>query len=304
MPLANATTTLTDNTADSGLGTAFTSLNATAGATYDQSGSFVSGWMPTDYLLFGGSAFALGIGGLRGVDNSVPPSMSGQWGEIVEFSPGSGGLQIQGAVVAGGPASTTYNTVIFGDNPTNTYHYFTGYNFNSTGNGSSLNQAVFCVDWDFANNTSDKFPCGFGAWGAEDGMHYIGGFSTAGLFFGVNMGVAPTDSMEEIAGTVWPARAVVSIRAAASQSAPLLKFKASDDSDLVGIQVEKSGQATVTPVATSALPTCAMTTGPGTRAAVNDATLPAIGVVLTGGGAVFATVHCSLATGTYFVDGL
>ena len=57
-------------------------------------------------------------------------------------------------------------------------------------------------------------------------------------------------------------------------------------------------------VATSALKTCTATTGTPWRAAVNDATAPALGVALTGGGTVFALVHCSLTTGTYIVDGL
>jgi len=57
-------------------------------------------------------------------------------------------------------------------------------------------------------------------------------------------------------------------------------------------------------VATSALKTCTATTGTPWRAAVNDATAPAIGVALTGGGTVFALVHCSLTTGTYIVDGI
>jgi hypothetical protein len=57
-------------------------------------------------------------------------------------------------------------------------------------------------------------------------------------------------------------------------------------------------------VATSTLPTCTATTGTPWRASVNDALTPAIGVALTGGGAVFANVHCSLTTGTYIVDGL
>ena len=38
--------------------------------------------------------------------------------------------------------------------------------------------------------------------------------------------------------------------------------------------------------------------------AVSDATAPAVGVALTGGGTVWAHVHCSLTTGTYIVDGL
>jgi hypothetical protein len=58
------------------------------------------------------------------------------------------------------------------------------------------------------------------------------------------------------------------------------------------------------PVATSALPACVATTGTAWRASVNDAVTPALGVVLTGGGAIFANVHCSLTTGTYLVDGI
>lgn len=38
--------------------------------------------------------------------------------------------------------------------------------------------------------------------------------------------------------------------------------------------------------------------------AVSDATAPTLGVALTGGGTVWAHVHCSLTTGTYIVDGL
>ncbi len=57
------------------------------------------------------------------------------------------------------------------------------------------------------------------------------------------------------------------------------------------------------PTVTSSLPSCASGTW-GTRGAVTDATAPAIGVALTGGGTVFATVHCSKTTSTYFVDGL
>lgn len=58
------------------------------------------------------------------------------------------------------------------------------------------------------------------------------------------------------------------------------------------------------PVATASLKTCTAATGVPWRASVNDATAPALGVVLTGGGAIFANVHCSQTTGTYLVDGL
>lgn len=57
-------------------------------------------------------------------------------------------------------------------------------------------------------------------------------------------------------------------------------------------------------VITSALKACTSSTGVPWRASVSDATVPAIGSPLTGGGAVFANVHCSLTTGTYLVDGL
>lgn len=67
--------------------------------------------------------------------------------------------------------------------------------------------------------------------------------------------------------------------------------------------VELTSMATI-PVSTSALNTCTAVTGIPWRAAVNDATAPALGIVLTGGGSVFANVHCSLTTGTYLVDGL
>jgi hypothetical protein len=59
-----------------------------------------------------------------------------------------------------------------------------------------------------------------------------------------------------------------------------------------------------TPVLTSNLKTCTATTGIPWRASVKDATAPALGVVLTGGGTSFANVHCSLTTGTYIVDGI
>ncbi len=63
----------------------------------------------------------------------------------------------------------------------------------------------------------------------------------------------------------------------------------------------KTPSVTTSPIATSALFTCAGSTA-GLRAAVNDATAPAVGSILVGGGAVFATVHCN---GTnYIVDGL
>ncbi len=58
------------------------------------------------------------------------------------------------------------------------------------------------------------------------------------------------------------------------------------------------------PVAVGSLPACVASTGIPWRASVSDATTPALGVVVTGGGAVFANVHCSLTTGTYLVDGL
>jgi hypothetical protein len=57
-------------------------------------------------------------------------------------------------------------------------------------------------------------------------------------------------------------------------------------------------------VVTASLPTCTASVGTPWRASVSDATAPALGVALTGGGAVFANVHCSLTTGTYIVDGL
>lgn len=55
---------------------------------------------------------------------------------------------------------------------------------------------------------------------------------------------------------------------------------------------------------TSSLPTCTATTGSPWQANVSDATAPAIGAVLVGGGTIWASVHCSLTTGTYIVDGI
>jgi hypothetical protein len=76
-----------------------------------------------------------------------------------------------------------------------------------------------------------------------------------------------------------------------------------------GAQGSKAGSMIMTataqtPVLTTNLKTCTATTGTAWRAAVSDAVAPAIGVALTGGGAVFALVHCSLTTGTYIVDGI
>lgn len=65
-----------------------------------------------------------------------------------------------------------------------------------------------------------------------------------------------------------------------------------------------AGVVATIPRLTSALPTCTASTGTPWRASVSDATAPALGIVLTGGGTVFANVHCSLTTGTYLVDGL
>jgi hypothetical protein len=59
-----------------------------------------------------------------------------------------------------------------------------------------------------------------------------------------------------------------------------------------------------TPVLTTNLKTCTATTGIPWRASVTDATAPALGAPLTGGGTVFANVHCSLTSGTYIVDGI
>ena len=59
-----------------------------------------------------------------------------------------------------------------------------------------------------------------------------------------------------------------------------------------------------TPVLTINLKICTATTGIPWRASVTDAVAPALGVALTGGGGVFANVHCSLTTGTYIVDGI
>ena len=67
--------------------------------------------------------------------------------------------------------------------------------------------------------------------------------------------------------------------------------------------VELNAIATL-PIATSALPACVATTGIPWRTSVNDALSPTVGVALTGGGLIFANVHCSLTTGTYIVDGL
>jgi hypothetical protein len=65
-----------------------------------------------------------------------------------------------------------------------------------------------------------------------------------------------------------------------------------------------AGSVATDAVLTANLKTCTATTGTPWRAAVSDATAPALGVALTGGGAVFALVHCSLTTGTYLVDGM
>lgn len=67
--------------------------------------------------------------------------------------------------------------------------------------------------------------------------------------------------------------------------------------------MEMTNVATLT-VLTANLKTCTASTGVPWRAAVSDATAPTLGVALTGGGSVFALVHCSLTTGTYLVDGI
>lgn len=64
-----------------------------------------------------------------------------------------------------------------------------------------------------------------------------------------------------------------------------------------------AGNVRTIPIATASLVACVAGTA-GARAAVNDALAPAIGVALTGGGAIFATVHCSATTTSWIVDGL
>jgi hypothetical protein len=64
-----------------------------------------------------------------------------------------------------------------------------------------------------------------------------------------------------------------------------------------------NGNLRTLPVLTANLAACGAGTA-AARAAVTDATAPAIGVALTGGGAIFATVHCSSTTNSWIVDGL
>ena len=93
----------------------------------------------------------------------------------------------------------------------------------------------------------------------------------------------------------------IQIQQKASQTADLLQFTNSAGTTQSGFNA--AGFQYLDPIATASLPTCT-TTSHAWRASVNDATAPALGVALTGGGSTFATVHCSLTTGTYFVDGL
>jgi hypothetical protein len=85
-------------------------------------------------------------------------------------------------------------------------------------------------------------------------------------------------------------------------SAGVFAFGSASLSSTTGF-LEMTGLATI-PVLTANLKTCTASTGVPWRASVSDATAPALGVALTGGGLVFANVHCSLTTGTYIVDGI
>ena len=93
----------------------------------------------------------------------------------------------------------------------------------------------------------------------------------------------------------------VQIKAVASQTADLMQYANSSGTIQAGINA--GGFQYLDPIATASLPTCS-TSSHAWRGSVNDATAPVIGSALTGGGSVFATVHCSLTTGTYLVDGL
>lgn len=77
----------------------------------------------------------------------------------------------------------------------------------------------------------------------------------------------------------------------------------STNGTLSGTLSAAKAAATLT-VLTANLQTCTASTGTPWRASVSDATAPTIGVALTGGGAIFANVHCSLTTGTYIVDSI
>lgn len=76
------------------------------------------------------------------------------------------------------------------------------------------------------------------------------------------------------------------------------------DGDFAARTVAFNNSIATQPIATASLPACVATTGTPWRASVNDATAPAVGSNLTGGGTVFANVHCSLTSGNYIVDGI
>lgn len=116
-------------------------------------------------------------------------------------------------------------------------------------------------------------------------------------------GTMPNCGVAQVNGAVVPTSAVV-VGSNASKQLIAATTTGSGSTAVLGTSPTFTTSIIITPVATASLGSCASSTGPSRRAAVTDATTPSIGVVVTGGGAVFATVHCSLTDGNWYVDGL
>jgi hypothetical protein len=178
----------------------------------------------------------------------------------------------------------------------NSAHGYDALNANTSGNGNSAHgyQALY-------SNTTGTYnsALGFGAgYTANSAYANVSGSHNSWVGYNSGPGSATQYSYQTVIGAA--ATGTCSNCVVLGRAGGLDTVYAGD----AGVDPMVVLALATTPVLSTALKTCTATTGIPWRASVTDAVAPALGVALTGGGTVFANVHCSLTTGHYIVDGL
>ncbi len=248
----NTTATYTDNTADSGLGV-FIGLNTTGPSIWSGGKRMVN--------------FSAASGPLNGSSNQYPqPSLDLQ---IVNFMdptngivagqilPGSvyygdpsskGGIVINGQAAdpnSSGVASINFYGLVLTDQAI--LYPAPAFNFNAYYSGSDsyankLGAPILGVATDGAPGDGIE-PWNFVVYNGENGSTFNAGWSAAGGFVGVNTTTAPSDSMMQVNGTVFPGRAILTVQGtkagsfAGAQTADLQRWKNGVGTTLSAIDV-------------------------------------------------------------------
>jgi hypothetical protein len=178
----------------------------------------------------------------------------------------------------------------------NSAHGYDALNANTSGNGNSAHgyQALY-----FNTTGTYNSALGFGAgYTANSAYANVSGSHNSWVGYNSGPGSATQYSYQTVIGAA--ATGTCSNCVVLGRAGGLDTVYAGD----AGVDPMVVLALATTPVLSTALKTCTATTGIPWRASVTDAVAPALGVALTGGGTVFANVHCSLTTGHYIVDGL